>query len=340
MSDHAKRYQLFAQEAKDSSPLYEHLAWKISEDMDMLRLSGHAAKGQPEPNLFLGAVHYLLLQGRDHSLQAFYPSLVENPADYQQVFPEFKDFCTTHQSSIIDILESKRVQTNEVRRCAYLYPIFCGIFKQTNKPLSLIEIGTSAGLQLLVEQYSYSYGDGIIYGNPSAALHITSRVRKGKKPPHLAIRPSIVSRVGVDLHCCDVTKASDYNWLRALIWPENQERVELLASAVEQLKKSPPCLLEGDGVKRIVDLSKQAPADSIVCIFHTHVANQIPLEVKNKLMDNLQQIAKHRDVIHIYNNMSDRNLHIDAYINGEEHMYNLGETDGHGRWFDWEWQNK
>ncbi|WP_337970521.1 DUF2332 family protein, partial [Virgibacillus salexigens] len=95
------------------------------------------------------------------------------------------------------------MQTNEVRRCAYLYPIFCGIYKQTNKPLSLIEIGTSAGLQLLVEQYSYSYGDGIIYGNPGAALHITSRVRKGKKPPHLAIRPSIVSRVGVDLHCCD-----------------------------------------------------------------------------------------------------------------------------------------
>jgi len=42
----------------------------------------------------------------------------------------------------------------------------------------------------------------------------------------------------------------------------------------------------------------------------------------------------------LYNNMWDRDLHIDYYINGNEYRETVGETEGHGRWFSWKIGNE
>lgn len=56
-------------ECKGSSDLYEYLSMKIAEDEEVLTLSSYAQVGQPVPNLLLGAVHYLLLAGKEHHLK-------------------------------------------------------------------------------------------------------------------------------------------------------------------------------------------------------------------------------------------------------------------------------
>ena len=70
--------------------------------------------------------------------------------ELKMYFPLFLAFCHTYESEIRHRLRTRRVQTNEVQRCAYLYPIFSKIQQQTKRPLGLLEIGTSAGLQLFV----------------------------------------------------------------------------------------------------------------------------------------------------------------------------------------------
>ncbi len=133
-------------ECKGSSDLYEYLSMKIAEDEEVLTLSSYAQVGQPVPNLLLGAVHYLLLAGKEHHLKTYYSSLVENAdTNLDKAFEHFKDFCKEYREEIITLLQTKLVQTNEVRRCAYLYPSFCYIFNKVKKPLALIEIGTSSG---------------------------------------------------------------------------------------------------------------------------------------------------------------------------------------------------
>ncbi len=210
------RFKTFAEaECRGSSHLYEYLALRIAEDSDLLHLAAEAPVGQPAPNLLFGAVHFLLLRGRDHSLREYYPSIVEDAKEVQASFPHFKDFCSLYSEEITSILKTKLVQTNEVRRCAYLYPIFCYIYSQVRTPLSLIEIGTSAGLQLLWDQYSYSYGSGELYGNKEATVLLQSEVRQGSEPFLLKESPSVDSRVGFDLHINDVTKNEDALWLKA-----------------------------------------------------------------------------------------------------------------------------
>ena len=63
----SEQFKKFAvRECKESSQLYEFLSLKIAEDEEMLELASYTREGQPVPNLFLGAVHYLLLTQLSH----------------------------------------------------------------------------------------------------------------------------------------------------------------------------------------------------------------------------------------------------------------------------------
>ncbi|WP_084405729.1 DUF2332 domain-containing protein [Alteribacter aurantiacus] len=325
------RFTRFAEEeCKGSSSLYEELSRKVANDEELLTVAGQAGAGQPIPNLFFGAVHYLLLKGED-------PLLLNDYANGSVAFDRFKEFCTTHRFEIEELLKTKRVQTNEIRRCAYLYPVFCSIWKRTNKPLSMIEIGTSAGLQLHWDRYSYTYGGKDTYGKADSPVKIHSSFTGD--PTLLPKSPPVASKVGVDLHVNHMNDEEDYLWLKALIWPEHEERRELFEAASEVMKKDPIRLVEGDGVAMLPQLAKEVSDDSTLVVFHTHVANQIPVDVKKELEKNIRTIGEERDVFHVYNNMWDGLLHMDAIIDGKEETHTIGKTEGHGRWFEWpsEW---
>lgn len=223
----AQRFHRFSvNECRGSSRLYEFLSTEISRDSDLLDLSSHASPGQPVPNLLFASVHYLLLSGAHHELQEFYPSVTDNPRSFDEAFLLFKDFCLRHREEMINLLRTRLVQTNEVRRCTYLYPSFCYIHNKVNKPLSLVEIGTSAGLQLLWDRYSYSYGSEDTYGNPDSSVHLTAQMRKGTIPVLSQTSPPVVSKVGIDSHVVDLSNVDDYLWLKSLIWSEHKERLE------------------------------------------------------------------------------------------------------------------
>lgn len=334
-----QRFKQFAKiECENSSRLYEYLSLKIAEDEEILELCSYAQDGQPVPNLLFGAIHYLLMDGNRHPLKDFYPSLVETPKELEDSYLYFQDFCKKFRNEIIQLIQSKIVQTNEVGRCAYLYPCFSYIYQKVNKPISLIEIGTSAGLQLLWDQYKYSYRSSKeLYGNLDSKVLIQSEV-KDKTPtmlPLLDEAPPIVDRYGIDLHVNNLSYEEDYLWLKALIWPEHFERRELFEKAVNCLKENKINLIEADGIKILPEVVKQLSNDSILCIFHTHVANQIPVEGKQNLLKTIEDISKNRDLFHLYNNIWDRMLHLDYYINGVKHEEIIGETEGHGKWFEW-----
>lgn len=332
----SERFKLFAEkECKGSSELYEFLSLKIAEDDELLTLASQAQNGQPIPNLFLGAVHYLLLCGKNHKLKEYYPSLVEQPLRLINSFGNFRDFCNLYKDEMIDLLKSKLVQTNEVRRCAYLYPTFSYIYNNVRRPISLIEIGTSAGFQLLWDQYRYTYQTEETYGNEASTLHIQSEIKGPNIPVLNKTSPPVAHRYGLDLHINDVRNSEDSLWLKALIWPEHNERRELFEKAVESIQNNKVTLIEGDGIALLPKVVEEIPNDTILCVFHTHVANQIPSELKHKLLEVIKSIGQKRDIFHLYNNIWDEYLHLDSVINGKEENQIIGKTEGHGKWFEW-----
>ena len=204
------------------------------------------------------------------------------------------------------------------------------------KPLSLIEIVTSAGLQLAWDKYQYDYGLREAYGNLHSNVLIASEIRGERFSFLLPKSPPVAERVGIDLHVNDLQNEEDRLWMQALIWPEHKERCELFQKAARCLPQTPVRLLEGDGIALLPNMAAAIPEDTIICVFHTHVANQIPDEAKQLLIKQIWEIGQTRDIFHLYNNMWDAKLHLDYFIDGIEHNEIVAETDGHARWFRWE----
>src|SRR5260221_12904147 len=63
--------------SQQACPLYARLSGAVAADPELLPLACHARRGQPVPNLFFAAIHFLLLKGMQHPLAAFYPSVSE-----------------------------------------------------------------------------------------------------------------------------------------------------------------------------------------------------------------------------------------------------------------------
>jgi hypothetical protein len=93
-------------------------------------------------------------------------------------------------------------------------------------------------------------------------------------------------------------------------------------------------LEEGDAVSLLPQLVSAAPSDSLPCIFHTHVANQMSPEQRDQLLDLIDTLGKERDLCHIHNNI-EHHLHLTYYQDGIRHDVPLALTDGHARWVEW-----
>jgi hypothetical protein len=339
----AERFRLFAEkEAAGYSPLYERLALSVAEDGDLLHLASDTQAGQPYPNMLLGAVHYLLLKGAPHPLGHFYPS-VEQPENApnraSEATPAFRDFCLAHAAEITALLSTRRVQTNEVGRSACLMPAFNHVASLGNAPLALIEIGASAGLNLLCDRYHFDYGDLGVAGDHASAVRLRCEVIGGNRPPIEAV-PAVGFRAGCDINVVDVRHPDERLWLRALVWPEHRERAANLEAAMEVARLEPPQLLEGDGVELLPSLLDLAPADLTVCVFHSFVFNQLAPDQVERFYEVLAEHAAKRPIFdlsfeHRRGTLGGPAVEMSRWVRGEWRRAVLARCHPHGATIEW-----
>ncbi|KOP78408.1 hypothetical protein AMS59_11085 [Lysinibacillus sp. FJAT-14745] len=332
----SNQFRAFAKnECENSSPLYEHLANRIADDDELLKVAIFIPQGQPAPNLLLAGVHYLLSSSND-DLVHFYPSLTTTLKAINEVYPVFKAFVLSHSEELKTLFQEKLVQTNEIRRCSYLYPMMTEIYERHQKPLAFIEIGASAGLQLGMDQYNYCYNQQLRINNSNSAFVLSSENRGEPLPASISNAPVVCQRVGIDLNPIDIHNEEELRWLQALIWPEHEERRILLNQALPILKELDLQLIKGDAIKLIKDISRDINEDAMLVVYHTHVANQIPMELRIELIEKLKEISMERPLYHCYNNLFDMQLHQDFINQGEiTSIRSMERPDGHARWFKW-----
>ncbi|WP_036198568.1 DUF2332 domain-containing protein [Ureibacillus sinduriensis] len=323
-------------EAQKSIPLYAYWSKKISEDRELLTLIQFIPDSQPKPNMFFASVQYLALK-QNHPLKTYYSIFDQSENYLEESFKCLKEFVRLNEEALINCFLTKLVQTNELNRSSYLYPIMSEIAYKTGKPLTLIEIGTSAGLLLNLDNYQYEIKETnqvLQFGNFKSDVVVHA---ENNGEPLTAIRPFQVSeRVGVDLNIVDLNEEEDYEWMQALIWPEQKSRKELLRKVRTLNKNIPKKLYAGDFLQVIPSFLQNIDNGTQTVIFHTHVANQFDESLKIKLLTMIHNISEQHPIYHVYNNMYDRHLHID-YItqSSTEKIKIINEVDGHGKYFSW-----
>ena len=326
-------------EVPQRSPLYEVICRGVVDDPEMLDLAAEARPGQPVPNLLLAAVHDLLLRGVDDPLAAFYADLTPNPRPREDAYPYFRAFALAHREQVADLIRTRIVQTSQVRRCTSLVPAFALVQRRAGGlPVALLEVGPSAGLNLLLDRYAYAYSDGTRIGDPSE-LTLTCDLH-GERPPLPAALPAIGWRLGLDLNPIDVRDDGAVRWLRALTWPGEEGRLHDLNAALAIARRDPPELLRGDALQTLPAALDRVPSGTALLVYHSMTLNQFSREGRAQFDALLRDHGRRRPLWRVAMEAltatsPEPSLDLFSYADGGARQETLGECDAHGAWLAW-----
>jgi hypothetical protein len=199
------------------------LSWKGSPLHDAL------------PLRITGGLHALARRGDDPALTALYH---RGKGDMAQIVAKA---LTVHDVWLCDWLDSPP-QTNEVGRSGALMAGLMVAADRTGLPMELLELGSSAGLNLNLDGFHYRFG-ALEAGPADASVRLAPQWT-GSPPPD--VTPKIILRAGVDVRPLDVMDDAVAERLIAYVWPDQTERMERIEAAIALARTCPPPIVEGD----------------------------------------------------------------------------------------------
>ncbi len=331
----SRRFRHFAAfECRGYTSFYDHLSVAISNDRELLELASHAKQGQPIPNLFLAAAHRLVIADSSHDVARHYLSVSDGPTPDADPFPAFKAFCLDHREQMLELLGSKRVQTNEVGRCAYLLSAFGLIARHSGMPLALVDVGASAGLNLLFDRYHYNYSNGLEYGSTDSKVQLTAEVRGDFFPDLANGIPAVASRTGIDLTPVDLSDFETLMWMRSLVWPDHPERMARLNGAASIALADPPELVEGNALDLAPGILDTIPHAAAPCVLACHVLNQLTGEDRKRFWAIIEK-ASHAKAVYSVTAEAGQ-IAVNACYGGVWRAIGAAAADPHGWWVEWQ----
>jgi hypothetical protein len=330
----------FAEDARRlGSPLYGQLADAVDGDEGLKAMAARRRKGQPPANLLLAAVHYLLLRGAKHPLRDFYPTLGGRRSG-AELCPAFRDFVARHRDEIQHLIETRVTNTNEVGRSCVLRAGFGALALQEPAPLHLIEIGPSAGLNMIWDRYGIRYRRADVTVEevlPGASLLLSCELKGDGVPPVHAM-PRVAGRLGLELNPVDLASREDRDWLRAMVWPDQPQRLARLEAATRMFLETRAEIRAGDALALLPQALAEIPADAAVCVYHTIAVYQFSAEMKAALEALLAAAALRRPVWHLsfeFDGGSDYAVILTHHRAGGRAARLLALAQPHGGWMDW-----
>ncbi len=310
-----------------SSPLYTHLAGVIAGSEELLRVINRV-EHTPPPNVLLAGVQYLLIRRPGHPLAEFYPSLTERPRPVEDIDPVFSRFLLEHEGELVAIGRERHTQTNEARRCVALLP---AIWAGARDAFHLVDIGTSAGLNLALDRYHYRWGDYLEWG-PESTVSLDAGLR-GSAPVPRSIQ--VLSRVGLDLYPMDPDDPEDRDWLEALVWPEAKERRTRLREALRVTQGLPIELVAGDAVETLASVLDRLPAGAPAVVMNSFTFNQLTTEEREEIEEIVREARLERPLHRVWLELigmdgEGAELRIDSGDGWET----IGRAHHHGEWLE------
>ncbi len=175
-------------------------------------------------------------------------------------------------------------QTNEVGRSAILMGGFLTLAREFPQPIELLELGASAGLNLLPDSYTYDLG-GRHFGDAGSPVRLKPDWR-GPPPPEANVQ--IAGRRGVDLNPLDPGRDSER--LLAYVWPDQLARLARLQAALAIAAADPPRVDEGDAADWLeARLAESARAGVTRTVFHTVAFVYFPPETQDRIVRQLEE---------------------------------------------------
>jgi hypothetical protein len=342
-------FRNFARHAGRAAPLYGVLASGIADDADLAALLLLAPPQQRQPVLLLASVHWLVLHDRDAPLARHYPNVQPVRPQHSDAVADFRAFCAERHDALADLLATRRTQTNEIGRTALFVPAF-GLLERERGPLAHIDVGASAGLNLLTPWFDLYYepGGALSTGSP-VVVHCTTR----GDPPIPARHPAIAAAVGLDAAPLDVGDPAQALWLEACVWPDQVERFERLASAIAIANRVGVDVRAGDAAADVGSLIDEVGKRAHPVVTTSWVLNYLSADHRMRFVAALDVAGASGDISWVYAEnpalcpdlpgVPERERTGDEptavvvvrWRDGERTATHLADAHPHGRWLHW-----
>lgn len=280
----ADRWRFFAEtECKGYSPLYEAILTACANNEDVMEFVSSLPSHAHQPNLLLAVMHERVLLGLEPELSPFYSG--QRLGDVGSVFVAA---VLTSRERLRPILASRFTQTNEIGRIAIIAPALAAIPNRDD--VTLIDVGTSAGLTLRLDDCFIDYGSHGSLGPHDSTVRVKSEVLSGH-PPRRSI--SIGRRVGIDRNILNPANEDDARWLLACVWPDTG-RLDRTRAALELAASRPSELIEGDALKSLSEVLSTVQGPVVVTT--TWVIAYMDIEYRDRFSAELMAASQQRDV--------------------------------------------
>jgi hypothetical protein len=217
----------------------------------------------------IGGLHALHRRGADAELSRVFSGTVGEDAAVDAVLA---GVVARHDAALLPWLDGPP-QTNEAARSAGLMTGLLHVAARFGPRVEVLEIGSSAGLNLLIGQMRFELG-GVRVGPADSPLAIMPAWR-GPPPPPGAVE--VVSARGVDLAPVDLADARTAERLQAYVWVDAAERQARLDTAIAMVRAQGVDLVQGDAADWVeARLAEPQPAGVTRVLMHSVVWQYLP----------------------------------------------------------------
>jgi hypothetical protein len=228
------------------------------------------------------------------------------------------------------------IQTNEVQRCWGLLPGFLTV--ADGRPVDLVELGPSGGLNLYWDRYAYRYGDER-WGDPGAGLELSGSAEGGPPRDLLQKEVEVGRRIGIDRRPVDVTTDHGARLLEAFVWADQTDRLDRVRRAIEIARQDPPRLLDGDYVEVLPALLAERDLDVLTVVYHSVSTVYLRQEERDRLEEILAAEGLRGSLARISYEIDRETptfygfaLDVETWPDGRRRLARL---DGHANTMDW-----
>ena len=287
------------------------------------------------PLRLCGGLRHLALSGADSDWAALYPPRAAADAALNAALGEV---LKRHDAFLNRFLDSPP-QTNESARSSMLLPGFLEIARRAKLPLALVEIGSSAGLNLFPDRYGYRYGDAE-WGDPAFPTPIIPEMRGGQ--PDLSGDLLIAGRSGSDIAPLNIRGAADRMRLRAYIWPDQTARLARLDAAISVAEKGGFSITRADAPDFVAAKLALRETGTCLVLFHSMLWHYLPDASKEKISGLLETAGAPANaesplawlrMEELPGILGQSSLQLTIWPKGETRV--LAQCDAHGRWMEW-----
>ncbi|MBN8840781.1 MAG: DUF2332 domain-containing protein [Sphingomonadales bacterium] len=265
------------------APMYARLCAAIADGLTRESRTGARVldwSGEPTrealPLRLCGGLHALVRAGRDAGLAAVFAGEVTEPA---AIAAAVNAALIAHDDTIFSWLDGPP-QTNEPGRSGALIVGLMEIARRHGPKIELLEIGSSAGLNLLIDRYAFDLG-GVRLGPADSPVTIRPEWR-GEPPAPVDL--DIVSVRGCDVQPLDATDPAVETRLLAYVWPETPARAARLGHAIAMQRARGVDLVRADAADWLeARLAEPQAAGVTRVLMHSVVWQYLPEDSANRI---------------------------------------------------------